>query len=147
MKRNPHSDIQAHNHRAKYFTGFDWYDEPQWIIIDPEHRVVARVKASVTHPKDPRTNRWYAVTTLDPILILDEHRHELTPIVRTGGLRTALRWFMCQLNNGSVYLRTRLALMAQARELGFDESTIVSQWHADDRVQCIRLCKLIGDKQ
>ena len=147
MKRNPHADIQAHNHSARYFTGFDWYDEPQWVIVDRERRVVARVKASVTRPKDPRTGRWYAVATLEPILVLDEYRHELTPLLRPGGLRTALRWFMCRLNNGKIYLSARLALMTRARELGFSESTIVACWHASDRVQCIRLCKLIGGQK
>lgn len=146
MKRNPYAEIQAHHHRARYFSGFDWYDEPQWVIIDPEYRVVAKVKASVTRPKDPRTGRWYAVATLEPILILDEYRHELAPIRRPGGLRTALRWSMCQLNNGSVYLSARLDLMARARELGFSEPVILSCWHASDRVQCVRLCKLIGGK-
>jgi len=145
MKRNPYSNIQAHNHRARYFS--DWHDEPRkWAIIDPECRVVARVKTSVTHPKSPRTGRWYAMTILEPILVLDGCRYELTPIRRPGGLRTALRWFMCQLNNKSVYLSTRLALMARGREIGFSESTIVSCWHASDRVQCIRLLELIGGK-
>jgi len=148
MKRNPHADVQAHNHRARYFaTGFGLYDDPQWIIADPQRRVVARVRASVAHPKSPRTGRWYAMTILEPTLILDEYRHELTPLRRPGGLRTALRWFMCQLNNKSVYLSARLALMARARELGFSESTIVSCWHASDRVQCIRLLELIGGKR
>ena len=143
MKRNPYAEIQAHHHRAKYFHSFD-----KWVIMDPRGGglVVARVKAGVTRPKDPRTGRWYAVATLEPILILDEYRHELTPIRRPGGLRTALRWFMCQLNNGSVYLSARLDLMARARELGFSEPTILSCWHASDRVQCVRLCKLIGGK-
>ena len=142
MKRNPYSGIQAHNHGAKYFHVLD-----NWIIVDPKHRPVVQLKASVTRPKDPRTNRWYAVTTLEPTLILDEYRHELAPIRRPGGLRTTLRWFMCRLNNGSVYLSARLALMARARELGFNEPVIVFCWHASDRVQCIRLCKLIGGKQ
>jgi len=146
MKRNPYADIQAHNHVARYFS--DWHNEPcKWAIIDRECRVIARVKASVTHPKSPRTGRWYAVAILEPTLVLDKYRHELTPLRRPGGLRTALRWLMCQLNNGSVYLGTRLGLMARARELGFSESTIVSCWHASDRVQCIRLLELIGGKQ
>ena len=144
MKRDPHADIKAHNHAARYFTGLDGHGEPQWIVVSPE-QVVARIKASVTHPKNPRTNRWYAVATLEPTLVLDKYRHELAPIRRPGGLRTALRWFMCRLNNGSVYLSTRLALMARARELGFSEPMIMVCWHASDRVQCIRLCKLIGE--
>jgi len=83
------------------------------------------------------------MTDLDALLLLGENEFALTTIHRRGGPRTALRWLMRQLNNGSIYTETRLKLESRARKAGFTESQLLSCWHADERRYCARLLVLL----
>ena len=121
---NPYADLR-HMHHAAH-----WFSIPErWAIANRDYGIVASLTANTANH----------MTELDVTLILDEHRLHLDLIVRPGGMRTALRWVCQELNNGHLWLSTRLSLERKARLLGYSEPELLACEHAYDYQYCLRL--------
>ena len=121
---NPHAKITYMHHTARCFLALD-----RWVIITQDHETVATVTTSTTNH----------TTEIAITLILGRHKLPLETIMRPGGVRTALRWVMAQLNNGNTWLSTRLALEHEARLLGYKEPKLLACEHAYDYQYCLQL--------
>ena len=121
---NPYANIEHMHHTARCFLVLD-----RWVIINRDHKTVAVVVTSTANH----------VTELSITLILGRHKLPLDPITGIGGMRTALRWIMAQLNNGRLWLSTRLSLEREARLLGYNEPELLACEHAYNYQYCLRL--------
>jgi len=125
MKYNPYAKLEHMHHTARYL-----FSLKRWVISNRDREIAAVIVTSTANH----------VTELTVTLALGRrYRLPLDPITHPGGMRTALRWVCQELNNGHLWLSTRLALERKARLLGYSEPELLACEHAYDYNYCLRL--------
>ena len=124
MKRDMHAEITHMHHRARWVPSLEL-----WVVINQDKEIVATVAAVTANHVTELT------ITLTPSL------YTLAPrtLTRPGGMRTALRWVMTNLNNGRLWLTARLRLERESRFLGYKEPELLACGHASDYEYCRQL--------